>query len=429
MRRLPNILWAVCLLPCCSLWGDLKGSGNITFDANADGRAEAFLNTTGLGIGTTSPSTNLHILGNAYVSGNVGLGTTTPSHSLHVSGTLGFTGQSVSANTTLSGNTMIFADAAAAGGNITLTLPTAANSTGRMYYIKKVSSGNTVLVRGGGTIDGQVEVKLTTTGNGYPHLSVACDGTSWYILSQSSENSGTTLPSSSNVVVWLDASDSGTLYTGSSSNVYQWNDKSGNGNNAVTDSGNTEPTKITESGNNLPSATVVKFDGSHALKISATSSTNLQYLSLFIVANVKDGSGSYGLMGDSQSNDAEGNWNFYVNFNSLKSRVKAFSLQNAANDPDFGAGTYRYLTQRVKTGGVTDQYVNGTLDKNETGTGGPMDPSDAGFTRKLTVGWVWVEGASNSGKCNIAEIILYNYALTDTDRASVESYLKSKWGL
>jgi hypothetical protein len=30
---------------------------------------------------------------------------------------------------------------------------------------------------------------------------------------------------------------------------------------------------------------------------------------------------------------------------------------------------------------------------------------------------------------NIAEIILYNVALSDTDRSAVEQYLISKWGI
>lgn len=65
---------------------------------------------------------------------------------------------------------------------ITLTLPTAASSVGKILYFKKVdSTSNSVIIDpdGSETIDGQSSVSLTSQ---YQSITIVSDGTSWYIL-------------------------------------------------------------------------------------------------------------------------------------------------------------------------------------------------------------------------------------------------------
>ncbi len=181
------------------LWGDiLTDSGNIYFDANADNAREVALNGKNLGIGTTTPSTNLHVLGNAYISSNLGIGTANPLSSLEVSGTLGLSVQSVSANTTLSGNTIVLADTSSA--NLTLTLPYSGNAFGRMYTIKKVTNSNELVVVATGNVDGVYDSLSLSSGNtSYPFASVVSGNTSWSITSISTYS----LPHlSANLIGW-----------------------------------------------------------------------------------------------------------------------------------------------------------------------------------------------------------------------------------
>ncbi len=169
-----------------SLRADIVSSGNIFLDANADGAAEVALTASGLGIGTTSPSTNLHVLGNAYITVNVGVGTASPKSTLEVSGTMGMTPQSISTNTALSGNSIVLADTS--GGNLLVSLPAASSYAGRTYRIKKMSSSNKLWVTGGGNIDGSSMLTLTTVTAGFPSLEVVSNGSQWYILSISGSN-------------------------------------------------------------------------------------------------------------------------------------------------------------------------------------------------------------------------------------------------
>ena len=158
-------------------------NGTINFDSNFDGVPEAVLNATGFGLGTTTPSTNLHVDGNSIVSGAMVVGGTSNASgsNLHVNGTLGFSVQTVSDNTTLSGNSVVLVDTSA--GNITLTLPVASTVTGRKYTVKKTGNANSVLVKLT-TVTG-VELSTSTMG----HVEVMSDGSSWHVISQSPSGS------------------------------------------------------------------------------------------------------------------------------------------------------------------------------------------------------------------------------------------------
>lgn len=88
----------------------------------------------------------------------------------------------VSANTTLDSRYgLVLVDCS--GGNRTITLPTAASSPNFNYVIKKIdSSGNslTVVVSGGGNIDGSASLVTTTQ---YATFKVKASATNWYNLS------------------------------------------------------------------------------------------------------------------------------------------------------------------------------------------------------------------------------------------------------
>lgn len=68
-----------------------------------------------------------------------------------------------------------------ANGNITITLPSASSGgIGDNYIIKRISNNIVnVVVSGGGTIDGNTTIQLTSI---YASINVVSDGTAWWIF-------------------------------------------------------------------------------------------------------------------------------------------------------------------------------------------------------------------------------------------------------
>jgi len=67
-------------------------------------------------------------------------------------------------------------------GNVTVTLPVAAETVGKVYAIKKVDAGaGDVIVTGDGgeTIDGALTVTLAAR---WDVVMIFCDGVEWYII-------------------------------------------------------------------------------------------------------------------------------------------------------------------------------------------------------------------------------------------------------
>lgn len=70
----------------------------------------------------------------------------------------------------------------ATAGAVTVTLPAAASSSGRVLYVKKTdASGNAVTLDGNAseTIDGATTLAIATQ---YQSYTVICDGTGWWII-------------------------------------------------------------------------------------------------------------------------------------------------------------------------------------------------------------------------------------------------------
>ena len=180
---------------------DVKSTnGTINFDSNFDGAPEAVLNSRGFGLGTTNPSANLQVEGNAMMSGTMVVGGTSNASgsNLHVNGSWGFSVQTVTGNTPLSGS-VVLADTTA--GNIVLTLPAASAVSGRVYTVKKTSNSHTLLLGSATPIDGLPGVELSSSSSAFPYVQVMSDGTTWRILSQSIEG-----VSSANVCLIVDVS-------------------------------------------------------------------------------------------------------------------------------------------------------------------------------------------------------------------------------
>lgn len=77
--------------------------------------------------------------------------------------------------------TYILVDDATAGGQVTITLPPAIDSTDRIIYIKKLGATANVVVDGNGseTIDGSTTQTISSQ---YGTLTLVCSGAAWFIF-------------------------------------------------------------------------------------------------------------------------------------------------------------------------------------------------------------------------------------------------------
>ena len=169
------------------LWSAVKStSGTIKFNVDNNSTHEMTLSGGNLGIGTSSPSSNLHVAGNTIVSDTLSVGTTSSSSNLNVSGTIGYSVETMTSDLTSPANTIILADTTSA--NLNLTLPLASSANGRLYQIKKVTNTGmlTVYPYGSDNIEGGLYLNLTNNGSSsaLPTISLLSDGNSWLILSQ-----------------------------------------------------------------------------------------------------------------------------------------------------------------------------------------------------------------------------------------------------
>jgi formylglycine-generating enzyme required for sulfatase activity len=142
--------------------------GNLHMDVANDGIKELTLSGGKLGLGTTSPSANLHVAGNM----------------IHTTGRRSRGVQTVTSSTNLGTASMVLADTTS--GNLTLTLPSASSAPGSTIHIKKTNRDHGyVRVVASDNIDGQGSVFLKNSGGVLAHLEMLSNGSTWLITSHS----------------------------------------------------------------------------------------------------------------------------------------------------------------------------------------------------------------------------------------------------
>lgn len=113
-------------------------------------------------------------------SGNIGIGTASPNSTLHTNGSISNNIITITSNTTIGiNNYTILSNGASI--DITVTLPNATTCSGRIYCIKKINSGNSVIIQpvSSQTIDGSVSTTITTQ---WQSIQIQSNGSNWFIL-------------------------------------------------------------------------------------------------------------------------------------------------------------------------------------------------------------------------------------------------------
>ena len=254
--------------------------------------------------------------------------------------------------------------------------------------------------------------------------------------------------------LWLDASDSATLFDATSGGsavaadggVARWEDKSGNSRHATQGTSANRPARKTAIQGGLD---VLRFDGSNDSLSIASSTATFKFLhsadstvfavfksgttanpgqSYYALIYTNDSAGStvgYGIgtYDASPSNDA-------IEC-SVTRGVSGTSVVGNGIDNGFASNTFAlasFVTRPTNgTAANRSSYRRngGAATTNNTATGAV---STANSQADLTIGNV---AASFSLFLNgdIAEIIIYDSALSDTDREAVENYLLAKWAI
>lgn len=117
---------------------------------------------------------------NVSETGKIGVGNQNPQSTLHVSGSVSLPITTVTSSTELSDyHHTVICDTSL--GTVEITLPENTSSiNGRVYIVKRVGGNNsTVVVSGGGNIDGSTPYTLSTN---YDFVKVQSDGANWYII-------------------------------------------------------------------------------------------------------------------------------------------------------------------------------------------------------------------------------------------------------
>jgi hypothetical protein len=237
--------------------------------------------------------------------------------------------------------------------------------------------------------------------------------------------------------LWLDGADQSSM-TLSGSNVTQWIDKSGNGYNFITQGSFAAPVI---SNNAISTNSAVSFTGnstqnntsnqiltnssfplnssSAGYSIFTVTTQNASHPSYtgynYILSAYGGGTGAGLLYGTTNSNlliTANGTSGAFYGFNDLTANVPN-TLMTSTNQ-----------TSMIVSGSVLTPYLNGVAMSTKTGT------SDA--VTGISIGNAYAPGQTFTGQTwggLICEVLIYNSALTTSQRQTIEGYLAHKWGL
>jgi len=257
-----------------------------------------------------------------------------------------------------------------------------------------------------------------------------------------SANYPTFTPASiANNILWLDGNDLTTLYqtsdcstTAVSANnqpVGCWKDKSGNGFNATQATNAQRPTYTTNQINSKP---VLNFvSGNSATLGVGTALGKPANFTSFVVFNTSDVTTQQAVMGSSQNGGANiTDWGFVgiamgnAPAGAFMTTISDGTNTSIARSPALlSNNTYAMIGQRYTAGqALVDTFVNGSAYTNTPWTGTAV--SNGGTAYAFALGQCGAY-ASRFLNGNIAEVIIYNTALTNTQIEQVQAYLNTKY--
>lgn len=238
------------------------------------------------------------------------------------------------------------------------------------------------------------------------------------------------LPTISGLQLHLDASDASTLYdatTGGSlvaadGSVARWEDKSGNGRHATQGTAGNRPARKTAIQNGLD---VLRFDGTDDFLSHSVIESDPSQLTLIVALSASSS-------GNIWSHRSEATRLLQLNHNTTGVQDLRFQARGSGSNliaPSIAAAFDVFRT----AGFVFDKTSGSHFVFTNTSKGTVVSESFSGETFTSTLQTI---GATDSGSgytsfagMDLAEILIYDSALSDTDREAVENYLMAKWGI
>lgn len=214
------------------------------------------------------------------------------------------------------------------------------------------------------------------------------------------------------LALWLDASDATTMTT-SGGFVSEWRDKSGNSRNAVQSVSNSQPTL---NGSAISISDHTRFmTGSMA---SGSLPTSIQVTVVFTATCC--GWQSYESFPFTRTTNQ-----FATPFDGYNSTVIVGGPTGAYNGfhgyTDIRNVTTRSVLSTSMSAAKVEQYLNGTLQKSDTGNFSYQDVSSIYYVGTRADRYTHFTGTINE--------IVVTSQLSSSDRANLESYLGAKWAL
>jgi hypothetical protein len=226
--------------------------------------------------------------------------------------------------------------------------------------------------------------------------------------------------------LWLKA-DAGVTLSGS--NVTAWADQSENGNNASVENSGEKPTFVSSFLNGKPA---IQFDGqTQLLNIDGSESLDFINTSIFIVLK-RTGNGSGNEVTFMKNGSALEDSGAYWQTAKLNGANSNFAVANGGSYDrnsgiSIGDGVARIMDFTFD-GTDFNIYVNGSQTATYNEPTGNIETT----TGPLQIGG-YNKSFNNPGgelfNGQIAEIIMYNSAVTETERQQVEAYLNAKYAI
>lgn len=208
--------------------------------------------------------------------------------------------------------------------------------------------------------------------------------------------------------LWLRA-DAGVV--ASAGRVSSWQDQSGNGNHATMSNANRQPFHVLGALNGKP---VVRFNGAQSLYL--TSVVSASNFTIFVAGKNSDANGNFSMIlgpGGNSAND-QLRWE-----NGTQALMVGTGNRLPVTISTIGnTRTYHTLAVRYNAGTLTFYRDGSVTTSTKISPQGPWTTAQIGgwFSSYFMIG-------------DLAEVLIYDTALSDTDRASTQSYLASKYGL
>lgn len=218
-----------------------------------------------------------------------------------------------------------------------------------------------------------------------------------------------------NCALWLDAADTTTV-TLSASNVTSWSDKSGNGRNATA----TGTIPFTSNINGITTPAFSGVANTYFRGASSNAGVRVSAFAVYVQSNTSTGNnrivslGTVGVLDYNNTQSAAAILMVNPNFVSYRDGAQLSAISGTFGVPSLSVAVFTGLTNTF--------YLNGTAGSTVSSSGN-FNYSNYQLASSFA------EEPTNTLVGTIGEVILYNTAVSTSQRQQVEGYLAWKWNL